>query len=768
MELHIVAMAEEGEPDKFILYRPLARLAFVGNQAMADLARAVAAAVTATGAIASNRSSQAMAFLEDIGFLQPDPSPPPAQCNEFRPTTAVLLMTNACQLRCVYCYAAAGEAPAEHLTPEQGWAAIDFVCASALAQARPHFEVSFHGGGEPTLAWSVLTTCVAHARGKPLLARIGLTSNGVWSPSQTGYLLEQMDELTLSFDGAPTTQDAKRPFATGRGSAATLLRTIAALDRRSFAYAIRMTPTAPWQRFPEDVRFICEQTGCRTIQVEPAFNTERRGHPQGDAADCRGFADAFLAAHQIAAVAGRTLFYSGARLGLVTDRFCSAPYDALIVTPAGKLVACYEVTDARHPLARLSGLGCYDADGIHIDAVARNRLHSLIAERQAGCRDCFCLYSCAGDCYTRAFGSGAAGHLHYGPRCEMNRAITRGLLLAAIARGEGVWRRDDPGVAPGMRADAEHGDTFMLSSDAPPKEMALTAAAPSAEGRSPHPSVQGARITAMRSPLVVTSWWSNSLGLTCLHRLAEHPVRRPIYLIQAGKSAEQKARFRAGMPPGVIELAYPDELPADDSKMREYLALALLRELPGAWFIDHDAFFHEDPEPWFCRADIWLGASDACLCIGEPRDGPGITQPAYWLSPRRWPNGIASFDPVPFREKPHVRRPDLLRTDGDLMQPLKDTLVQAWEELAACGLAGWFPLAAESATKHALPAFPSHTHLGGLHVYTNPTPTGGVDDWTAATVAAFDAFFAACPPAWLAIEEPELLRRHAEFRAALA
>ena len=341
MELHIVAMAEEGEPDKFILYRPLARLAFVGNQAMADLARAVAADVPSTGAIASNRSSEAMAFLEDIGFLQPDAPPPPAQCNEFRPTTAVLLMTNACQLRCVYCYAASGEAPAEHLTPEQGRAAIDFVCASALAQARPHFEVSFHGGGEPTLAWSVLTTCVAHARGKPLLARIGLTSNGVWSPSQTGYLLEQMDELTLSFDGAPTTQDAKRPLATGRGSAATLLRTIAALDRCSFAYAIRMTATAPWQHFPADVRFICEQTGCRTIQVEPAFNTERRGHPQGDAADCRGFADAFLAAHEIAAAAGCTLFYSGARLGLVTDRFCSAPYDALIVTPrrqAGRLL----------------------------------------------------------------------------------------------------------------------------------------------------------------------------------------------------------------------------------------------------------------------------------------------------------------------------------------------------------------------------------------------------------------------------------------------
>ena len=287
-----------------------------------------------------------------------------------------------------------------------------------------------------------------------------------------------------------------------------------------------------------------------------------------------------------------------------------------------------------------------------------------------------------------------------------------------------MWRGDDPGVAPGMRADAEHGDASILSSAAQPKAMALTAAASSAEGRSPHPSVQGARIAAMRSPLVVTSWWSNSLGLTCLHRLAKRPLRRPIYLIQAGKSAEQKARFRAGMPPGVIELAYPDELPADDSKMREYLALALLRELPGAWFIDHDAFFHEDPEPWFSLADDWFGANALCLCIGEPRNGPGITQPAYWISPGRWPQGISSFDPVPFREKPHVRRPDLSRTDGDLVQPLKDTLVQAREELAAHGLSGWFPLTLEAAARHTLPPFPSHTHLGGLHAYTNPTPSG--------------------------------------------
>ena len=762
MELHIIPLA--GEPGKFIIYRPLAHLAFVGNRAMANLARRVAegaagggtaigaGAAVRAGAVAparpaaaaetAGREGPALDFLASIGFLRPDPPPPPAPGPDFRPTTAVLLMTNACQFRCTYCYASAGEAPSERLTAAQGAAATDFVCGAALARGRPRFDVSFHGGGEPTLAWSVLKSCVAHARGKPLGAHIGLTSNGAWSPAQTEYVLANLDDLTLSFDGAPATQNARRPFATGRPSAEIVLRTIAALDRHGFPYAIRMTATAPWERFPEDVRFICEQTGCRTIQVEPAFNIERRGHPQGDEAACRGFSDAFLDAVEIAAAAGRTLLYSGARLGLVTGTFCTAPYNALIVTPAGNLVACYEVTDRAHPLAGLSTIGSYDGDGFQLDLVARGRLHGLMAARQAGCRDCFCLRTCAGDCYTRAFGSGPDGHLDYGPRCEMNRTITAGLLLHAIAAGDGVWQGCG-GAAP-QRIAA-------------PVEAAVRPVA----GR------RTARGRAADSPLVVISWWSNTVGLACLHRLAGSARRRPVYAVQAGKSEAQMARFRALLPTGVVELAYPEELPADDSRIRETVALSLLREWPGAWFIDHDAFFHEDPEPWFRSADAWLGAGDFCLAIGEPPWGPAITQPAYWLSPARWPPGLSSFDPVPFAPKDFVRRPDLTRTGGDLVQPLKDTLVQAYEELAAAGLAGWFPLTAEVAAGHALPPFPSHTHLGGLFLYAGPVLGPAHRSWMAGVVAGFDRFFAGCPAEWLAAEDPELLRRHAEFKAAV-
>lgn len=431
MEAHAIPLADANGADKFILYRPLAGLAFVGNRAMADLALGNPAEAPAT---------QATAFLQEIGFLESDPATPEPTGTEFRPTTAVLLLTNQCQLRCTYCYAAAGEFPRQELSVELGQAAIDYVFRTAQELGREQFEVSFHGGGEPTYAWKVLQACAAYARQKPLPAKVTLTSNGVWSPKQRAWIIGHLDGLSLSLDGDPATQDRQRPFISGRGSAALVMRAVAELDRHAFPYGIRLTAIAPWANLPKAVRFLCEETGCQSMQVEPAFNTARGGHAQADEAEAGAFADAFLEAFEIAAHAGRRLHYSGARLGVITPAFCVAPFAALIVNANGELVTCYEVSGPTHPLARLSIIGRIENGQVMIDTAARARLHALMAERRATCRDCFCYWSCAGDCYTRTFGQEPGQHLRHGSRCSMNRRITKELLLGGIAGGGGVWR----------------------------------------------------------------------------------------------------------------------------------------------------------------------------------------------------------------------------------------------------------------------------------------------------------------------------------------
>ena len=272
----------------------------------------------------------------------------------------------------------------------------------------------------------------------------------------------------------------------------------------------------------------------------------------------------------------------------------------------------------------------------------------------------------------------------------------------------------------------------------------------------------------MRSSIIVTSWWSNCLGLNCLHRLAAFAPGRELYVMQAGKSERQMARFREFLPQGVSEIPYPAHILADDCAMREFLAKDAVRNQEGVWFFDHDTFLLAPTDPWFENADTRFAHSDVCLCTRTPLPGAGVTQPAYWLSPLRWPEGLSSFAPVPFEPKPYSRRPDLHRHDGHLTIPEKDTLVQVREELAAMSMARTFPTEGDDLANHFLSSFPQHIHIGGLHLYTGPTqPPAGMPpaffDWRQHTLMSFDAFFRHSPREWLAIEDAELLRRHEEM-----
>jgi uncharacterized protein len=437
MQIYLIPADNDAPQDKFIIYRPLIGLAFVGNRAMADLALAYAK----SGSLQTPASEKVVEFLRSIGFFEPDPPEPTLPEADFVPTMAVLLVTNQCQLRCQYCYAAAGEPSPRQLTIETARAAIDYVCQIATARGKSCFEVSFHGGGEPTLAWNIIQEATAYARQKPLPAKITLTSNGIWSKAKGEWIFKNIDGLTLSMDGRPETQDRRRPFASGRGSSDQVMRSVAELDHRNFPYGIRMTAMAPWNELPEDVRFLCENTKCKSIQVEPTFNTFRGGHGEASDEEILAFGDAYLEAWEIARQANRRFYYSGARAGIRTATFCSAPFQALITDVSSALVTCYEVTGPSHPLYELSKIGHVDESNqqVNVDKAARSHLLDMIRERREACRDCFCYYTCAGDCYARAFVQGPDGHLVRGSRCVLNQHLTKRLLLYMIAQNGGFW-----------------------------------------------------------------------------------------------------------------------------------------------------------------------------------------------------------------------------------------------------------------------------------------------------------------------------------------
>lgn len=431
MELFTIAIDNNQGDEKFLVYRPLTGLAFIANSSMARLVTRLASGEC------SNINDKLRSFLETIGFFRPDPPFPNPPARSL--STVVLLLTNACNLRCIYCYAAAGENPYSSLDEGHGRKAIEYVVQQVRDHGDSSFTLAFHGGGEPTVAWTLLQRLALFARQQPLPVNIHLTSNAMWTEKQCDWIIENIDQISISMDGTPLTQDRQRPQASGNPSSSIVMRNLAKLDKNQKRFGIRMTATAPFNRLPEDVAFICRETKCRVIQVEPAFNLSRGGHLQPNSKQAAQFIEGFLQAHRLADEQNCRLYYSGARPGVVTTHFCNAPYQALVVAPGGNIVACYEITDTTHPMYKMSCFGSLDEEHINLDQASREKLFTLLADRRAACHDCICYWSCAGDCYTRAMGSGGQNHLWRSPRCNINQSITAQLILDQIAKGNGVW-----------------------------------------------------------------------------------------------------------------------------------------------------------------------------------------------------------------------------------------------------------------------------------------------------------------------------------------
>jgi uncharacterized protein len=425
--------------DKFVMYRPRRHVAFVGNDA---LSRYVLSRARGDDA---NVDEEIETFLEAVGFDRPQldcdlPELPP----DIRPTSAVLMMTNRCNLRCTYCYANAGEEPRP---AEMTWpitrSVIDFVAHNASETGNEPPSLTFHGGGEPTMHWDLLVRAVEYARSLNPDTRVSMSSNGVWSEDQRRFICEHFTDVSLSMDGLVEVQDSQRPRPDGGPSATSVWENIRALDEAGIDYGVRMTvlPESV-EQLTDGVRLICRDSQARAIQVEPTFTSGRGQYGDIELSFADAFCEQFMAAWRVGREAERQVYYSGARPWVISSMFCMAPLKAAVATADGRLVTCFEVFSETSPLAKGFTVGRVHDGRVEYDRAALQAFLDAQLERRRECSDCFCYWHCCGDCATRRPGPREAGS----GRCHATRKITLELLLAYMAEGEGIWMglREEP------------------------------------------------------------------------------------------------------------------------------------------------------------------------------------------------------------------------------------------------------------------------------------------------------------------------------------
>ncbi len=201
------------EGNRYIVYAPLRRAAFVANVGVVNF---LADLKEGRFDQSADPDGSLVEFLRRLEILDASPEQPPI--TEFAgnpdPTSVTLFLTTACNLRCTYCYASAGDTPTKYMPLEVARRGIDFVAANAKKRGEPYFEVAYHGGGEPSVNWRVMTESLDYAKQKAaelgLEVRAGLATNGVMSDAQIEWTMANLESVSVSFDGLPSAHDKHR------------------------------------------------------------------------------------------------------------------------------------------------------------------------------------------------------------------------------------------------------------------------------------------------------------------------------------------------------------------------------------------------------------------------------------------------------------------------------------------------------------------------------------------------------------------------------
>lgn len=447
------------ENSTFIIYAPLRRAAFVAN---AGLVKFLANLQAGTFEAADDPDGALVEFLRRLEIVDAGTEHVPITRFEGLPdqTSVTLFLTTACNLRCTYCYASAGDTPTKFMSLEIAKRGIDFVARNALRRKASAFEVNFHGGGEPTVNWRTMCAAMEYAEGVASGLGLGVhgstATNGVLTDERIDWIIAHLRGASVSFDGLPEVHDKHRLTILGQGSSERVMHCIRRFDEADFPYGIRVTVTADQiPRMPASVEFICSHFKARRIQVEPAYQIGRwSGAPSAETADfIEGFREAQVRARQH----GKEISFSAARLGVLTNHFCGITRDTFALSPDGNVSACYEVFSEDNPWAKVFFYGqpsTRDA-GYEFDLERLDHLRKQGVQHRDYCRGCFAKWTCAGDCYHRSLTVNGSLEFAGSDRCNITRELTKDQILARIAQAGGVFWHEAPTGATATSAGKE-------------------------------------------------------------------------------------------------------------------------------------------------------------------------------------------------------------------------------------------------------------------------------------------------------------------------
>jgi uncharacterized protein len=343
------------------------------------------------------------------------PAPPPADT-----LVAWVHVTNACNLRCTYCYV---DKTDEAMSTETGMAAINAVLRSARLHGYRNVLLKY-AGGEAALNMPLVVELHQYAQSRAaamgMSLRGGVLSNGT---ALTRHKLAQMRalglDLMISLDGLAADHDAQRPLINGRGSYQAVIAGIERALAAGLTPQISITVTGrSVAGLPGLLAWLLD----RDLPFAINFYRQTDGSASFDELqlDEQQIIDGLRAAYAVIAQRPPQRSLLGALLDRTNlsaphGRTCAVGENYLVIDHQGRIAKCQ--MELKRPV---TSVGAHDP--LMLIRADTAGVQNLPVDEKEGCRSCEWRYWCSGGCPIETFRATGRYDLR-SPNCRIYKAL---------------------------------------------------------------------------------------------------------------------------------------------------------------------------------------------------------------------------------------------------------------------------------------------------------------------------------------------------------
>jgi uncharacterized protein len=366
---------------------------------------------------------ECVALFVQLGFLRDAEQPAGVEISERTREeilSAWLHVTNACTLRCPYCYL---HKTPEQMAPDTARRAVDAVFRSATKHHFNHVLLKYAGGEASLEMANVLATheyATQLAEQHRINLRAYIMSNGV---ALTQRSVDQLKAyhigIMISLDGIGAYHDSQRPFISGKGSFSYVDRTITRLLASGLIPHINVTVSQRnLEGLPDLTSYILERELPFTFSYyrDNECSKHIRDLQFADAQMIEGMRRAFNVIEQ--ALPQRRLIDSlidKASMSGAHQHTCGVGRTYLVIDQAGQIAKCH--ANIKQTVTTID-----EEDPLQVIRSDRNGIQAIPVEEKQGCRTCEWRNWCTGGCPMLTYRTTGRNDVK-SPNCAIYKAL---------------------------------------------------------------------------------------------------------------------------------------------------------------------------------------------------------------------------------------------------------------------------------------------------------------------------------------------------------